>query len=510
MPNGSRKALLIERCALPACLLAQACLLLARLDLLPTWGDEHFTLVAAAQSFTGLLETIATEKNNPPLHTLLVHVWLRAPWPAAAVTAARALSVLFLLATTLLLDRLWLRKLGRSSRLWFLLLWATSPCVLLYARIARSYSLQLLFFTVAVSAALGLLGDPRKARKVLWFAAASAALLYTHYLPGLAILGAVALVMGWRAVRERQPGTAFSALVSIVLVGVLFIPWLPNLWAALGRMAQMEARPGASLPWATDVIRFGYCFFSFGFGETPPLWVLAGSLLVAPGIAYLLCRGARRPPGWLVLVLLAAIAAYIGAGRWVSFAFVPARLFFVLPFFLLLLVRGVERSPRTGSIVCCAMVLLSAGSAISYFRKNDFLNKAYILPYGEIAATVDQASTGKKAVVIADVCNTDPWPLSARLPKGIRIIPVTRESKLEDLRRRVDNAGADTVWYFRNTHDVSPGSLNLRLESQLAEGRRVRTHFFVPYSQRDRLLMKLLGWTERPTHYVQLSEISGP
>jgi hypothetical protein len=74
MPDGSRKALLIERCALPACLLTQACLLLARLDLLPAWGDEHFTLVAASQSLRGLLETIAVEKNNPPLHTLLVHV----------------------------------------------------------------------------------------------------------------------------------------------------------------------------------------------------------------------------------------------------------------------------------------------------------------------------------------------------------------------------------------------------------------------------------------------------
>jgi hypothetical protein len=507
MPDVPRHALRIERYALPLCLLAQACLLLARLDLLPVWGDEHFTLTAAFRSLTGLLETVAAEKNNPPLHTLLVHVWLQIPWPAAAVVAARALSVLFVLGATVVIDRFWLRQLGRSSRLWFLLLWATSPCVLLYARMARSYSLQLLLFALTLGAAMSLLGDPRRTRRVLWFAAGAAVLLYAHYLPGLAILGAVALAMGWRAIRERQPGIAFSALASVIVVGVLYVPWLPKLWTALDRMAHMEARPGASLPLATEGIRLGYCFFAFSFGETPPLWVLAGSLLVAPGIVYLLWKGARRPPGWLVLVLPVAIAAYVGAGRWVSFSFVPARLFFVLPFFLLLLVRGVERSRRTGWIVCSAMVLLSAGSAVSYFRKTDFLNKGYILPYGEVAAVIDQASTGKKAIVVADVCNTDPWPLSPWLSKEISIIPVARESTLADLRRQIDDAGAGTIWYFRNTHDTSPGGLNLHLESQLAEGRRVRTYFFVPYLQRDRLLMKLLGWTEQPTHYVQLLEM---
>ncbi len=233
MLGVSPRALRLERYVLPACLLAQACLLLTRLDLLPVWGDEYFTLLAASQSLKELLATLAAEKNNPPLHTLLVHFWLLIPWPAAASVAARALSVLFALGATIVIDRLWLRQLGRSGRLWFLVLWTLSPCVLLYARMSRSYSLQLLLFTMAMANAMYLLRDARRASRVLWFAAAAACLLYVHYLPGLAILAAAASLVTWRAIRERQPRMALSALVSIVLAGLLYAPWLAKLWVAL-------------------------------------------------------------------------------------------------------------------------------------------------------------------------------------------------------------------------------------------------------------------------------------
>jgi hypothetical protein len=508
MPDASRRALRLEWYVLPLCLLAQSCLLLARLDLLPAWGDEHFTLVAASRSVTGLLRIMEAEKNNPPLHPLLVHFWLQIPWPAAAIVAARALSVLFALATTVAVDRFWLRQLSRRGRLWFLLLWTMSPCLLLYARMTRSYSLQLLLFSLVLAAAMNLLRDARRAvHRVVLFAGAAVCLLYVHYLPGLAILATVALVLTWRAVRERRPKLAVAALASVLLAGVLYSPWLPQLRVALDRMARAEARPGASLPLATEVIRLGYWFFAFSFGETPPLWVLAGAILVAPGIAYLLWKGVRHPPEWLVLVLPVAIAGYCGAGRWVSFAFVPARLLFVLPFFLLLLVRGAEKTRRAGWIVCGAMVVLSAGSIASYFHKTDFLNKGYLLPYGEIARIINQGSAGEPAAVIADVCNTDPWPLASQLLEEIPFIVVSRESTLSGLRQQAAKTGASVIWCFRNTHDISPGGLNRRLESELAESRQVRTHLFVPYSQRDRWLMKLLGWAERPTHYVQLLEM---
>jgi hypothetical protein len=116
------------------------------------------------------------------------------------------------------------------------------------------------------------------------------------------------------------------------------------LWESLQRLAQAGAGTGAGARALDAGVALVYWFFSFYFGETPPLWVLAGAVLLTPGILYLLWRGAQRPPQWLWLLIPVAAAAYFGAGRWVAFSFLPARLLFLLPGFLALLVRGSTRS----------------------------------------------------------------------------------------------------------------------------------------------------------------------
>jgi len=489
------------------CLLAQACLLIPRLDLLPVWGDEHFTQIVAARSVTGVLDLIAREQNNPPLHSLLVHFWLLVPWPVSKIVAARALSVLFALAATVVIDRLWLRALERPARLWFLLLWTLSPCLVLYSRMARSYSLQLLIFALGLRAAVDLIQQPVSKRRIAVFVAGEAVLLYVHYLSGLALLASLVLILAWKALRRRQPAFLAAAGFSVLLVAALYAPWLPHLGTALGRMAGAQSPIAAAGPLMSEAVRLGYLGFSFAFGETPPLWVMACGLVVAPGVAFLALRGAGLRPAWLALAALAAIAAYPGAGRWVSFVFIPARLLFLLPFFLMLVASGAGRSPRAGRLVCAAMLCLSAGSIASYFRGADFLNKAYVLSYDEIAGLINANSGRTRAVLLADVWNTDPFPLAARIRRDIPLVLVRRGSTPDSLRKELEAAGAGVVWYFRNTHDTSSGGLNRRMENDLSRGRQVVRHLFVPYSSRDRFLMRLLGWRERPTHFIQLLEM---
>jgi len=202
-----------------------------------------------------------------------------------------------------------------------------------------------------------------------------------------------------------------------------------------------------------------------------------------------------------------AIAAYLGAGRWVSFVFVPARLLFLLPFFLLLVVNGATRSRCAGLVVLAALLCLSAGSIAGYFRQSDFLNKAYLLPYAEIASLINQRTGVERSVVIADTWNTDPYPLAGQLRPGIPLILVSRESTLSSLRQRVAAVDPGLVWYFRNAHDTSPGGINKRMEDELAAGRQVRPRFYVPYSRRDQIMMRLLGWPQQPSHLIQLLEI---
>lgn len=507
MPEASRPVSRLERHAVLLCLVLQACILLPSLNLLPVWGDEHFTVQAASRSLAGVWRTYADDQVNPPLHGLLVHFWLMLPWPVSKVVAARALSVLFALLATVAADRLLAKGLAPGARLAFLLLWTTSPCVLLFGRMARAYSLQVLLFLLALGAAVELLKNRRGTRSVLVFAAWETCLLYTHYVPGLALLCGLVVVSTWKALRNRDAGWIAPVLTAAALTGVLYVPWLPHLFVSLERLAHAGAETGAGARMLDAGVALGYWFFSFYFGETPPLWALAGAVLLTPGILYLLWRGAQRPPQWLWLLVPVALAAYFGVGRWVAFTFLPARLLFLLPGFLALLARGIERSGRPAWVVCGALMVLGLGSTSSYFRKTDFLNKGYLLPYDEIAEVIREGSGGERVVVVADACNLDPWPLLSQVGDRASVTLVGKKSTLRALEEGIEKEAGGTIWYFRSTHDTCPGGLNGQLERELERGRDLQRHLYVPYAARDRFLMKLLGWQERPTHYAELLEI---
>ncbi|HSB15644.1 MAG TPA: hypothetical protein VLE22_14390 [Bryobacteraceae bacterium] len=501
----------IERYALPLCLAVQAVLLFPQLDLLPVWGDEHYTIQTASQPLSGVLETVRREVNNPPLHPILVHFWLRGPWPGSTPIKARALSVLFALAATLLLDRLWLRPLPGRCRIWYLALWCLSPYMLLYSRMARAYTLQAALFCAALWFATRLFTGQGKLGLWLGFILTSLALLYVHYLPGMAVLASVAAVFLWKAVRERKPRLLGGLMASAGLIVILYLPWLLYLQAAMGRVARAAAYSPFGESVTSHALRLAYLFFSFHFGETPPEWVVAASVVLAPLLSFCLWKAAARPPVWFALLAITAVAGYLAASRWVSFAFVPARLVFVYPFFLLLLVLGLERAGRRLRVICLTgLVCLSAASIIQYFQREGFLNKAYLMPYDEAARLIQSGTPGTDTVVIVDMYNNDPWPLVARLPDGVRVVQVAPGRSFESLRSEVATQRARTVWYFRNTHDVSPGGINRKLETELSAGRQVRSHLFLPYSRLDRWMMQLLGWPERPTHVIQMLEIRGP
>ena len=133
----------------PAFLLTQASLLLYQLDLLDVWGDELSTLRVIASSWGDLLAVVQKD-IHPPLYFAAAKLWNQVGWPGNSILQTRALSALFCLLATFLIHRLWLRKAPISTRFWFLALWVLSPTLLLYSRMARSYSLQLACTVVAL------------------------------------------------------------------------------------------------------------------------------------------------------------------------------------------------------------------------------------------------------------------------------------------------------------------------------------------------------------------------
>src|SRR5262249_54211684 len=155
------------------------------------------------------------------------HYWLLVPLGLSPAVQMRLLSVAFGLGATVAVDRCWARRLPGAGRRWFLVLWVFSPCLLLYSRMGRSYSLQVLVVSVATYLAWRLKVESSK-RNLFWHSAGVVVALYTHYVPGLALLAAGSLALGGQR-RWRE----LLASVGLVLAGCT--PWLIYLSSSLQR-----------------------------------------------------------------------------------------------------------------------------------------------------------------------------------------------------------------------------------------------------------------------------------
>jgi hypothetical protein len=263
-------------------------------------------------------------------------------------------------------------------------------------------------------------------------------------------------------------------------------------------------------------IKLTYWFTSFTFGEVFPAWAILLGTVVGPGALWLLWHGLKlsrqdaKPwhPPWLALVAVIAVIGYLGATAWVTFAFVGARLLFIFPFYLLLLLAGRERKPRVGTVICTGLIVVSLGSLTAYFSKEGFLNQGYLVPFGEIARRVREHSSGN-ALMLVEGYNTDPSPLLAALAGHIEMIKIRGESTETLAAQYVNERRHDTIWYLRNTHDISPDGVVARIESEAAAHHEAEEHLFVPYSSADRWVAHLLRWPPE-THHYRLTEFRKP
>ena len=429
----------VSRLALPLALLVQAALLFSALDRFSPWGDELFTLGMVTRPLGDMLVGLGADVH-PPLFFLLAR--LLPPDPAWQ----RLPGVIFALASTVALDRLYLGASGgagpdvlrgprgaRSSvpdragpetlavspasswpgapsshpragsaadpdlRWRTLLLWALSPALLLYAPMARSYSLQVLLVLLAVA---GLFRLQRGENGWALALAGLVPLAWTHYLPTLAI-GSVALLRGNKQVRIA---TAI-ALVSLA-------PWAPEARDALTLWWQ---RAGGYLvsgnPIFEHVPRLGWWALTFTVGESSPGDALFGLVLALPFVLLAALRGSWRRPE-LPLVLLVALVGYVGVARWSSYPFVPARMLFLLPFFVIAVARGLG---RTGTAALALLQLVAVGAWID----GSLLNRGYATPHREMAAAITPCDR-----LIVDTANSDDTALRRYLPPGCDVLAV--------------------------------------------------------------------------------------
>ena len=391
------------------------------LQLLPVWTDELSTLTTVAHPVREIIP-IVQQDTHPPLYYILLRGWTKVPQPWSGIASLRAFSAFWALLATLLLHLFWTRTRESSLERWIcLVLFALSPCLLLYGRMARSYTMQV---TLALLS-LGLLRKWMLAPQVLRFGVTSAvamvSLLYTHYLPGVAILAGFALI-GWRCLGEVRAGIFLMATV------LGYLPWLINLseairrWQEATRFSATYTLTGNAA--AEQILKIGFGVVSLTIGES----FLAISLLLTPVLVLMAILGVRKSlhegsREFTAMLGIAAVVGYLGVSRWVSYPFIPARLLWLLPFLSGAIALGIVhlRRPAWRQAAVVAVVLSYLGSTVLYFRRENFLNLGYAAPLEEIADTLNRTAQPHD-VILVDSYNTDFLALGMYLSDRTRII----------------------------------------------------------------------------------------
>jgi hypothetical protein len=479
--------LYVQRHPLIWALPLQSLLLLSNLGLLDPWGDEWSTLTTQVSQ--------SIDPMHPPLYHVLLHYWDQLPWTLSPVATMRAMSAVWALVATIVIYALWLRREGPRFQAMFLALWTLSPCLLLHARMARSYSMQLALASLAIYAALLWAEQPRNWKRLLAYLGSNTALLYTHYLSGLSVAAGVCVTF---MLKKRFT----LAAAQITLLVVLFAPWIPALSSSLRYwIDSSQSHEGGNII-SDQIVRLAYLFVSFSFGETVSTLSLMLSVILTPFVIYALWRGVATRPNWLPIVLTSSGIAWIGVSRFGQFVFTPAHLLFILPFFLFLIVRGMNR------LVFVALLVLYAGADYAYFTSSGFLVKPYATPYQEMANVIRDRSRGQNVIVAVDPFGAFAEPLLRRLGDSVPVIVLDDESSAREVLKAASNgaSGPRPILLWRQTGDVSPGAFVTKLEQDLSVGHEVRHYEFVAYSLLERWARRLLRGPGQPEYYYRLSE----
>jgi hypothetical protein len=203
---------------------------------------------------------------------------------------------------------------------------------------------------------------------------------------------------------------------------------------------------------------------------------------------------------------VACSIAWVGASRFEQFVFLPAHLLFALPFFLILILRNMNR------LAFAALLVLYASADYAYFARSGFLVKAYAIPYKEMADVIRVESRGKKVLVAVDTHDSIYRPLLNHLGDNAQVMLVTDETSSRAVMEaaRLEHSGPSTIFLWRRTRDVSAGGFVTKLEQNLSVGREVRQREFVAYSQPERWARRLLRGSGQPDYYYRLSEFRMP
>jgi mannosyltransferase len=445
------------------------------IDAQSIWYDEGLSIYYAQGTLTQLLQRVS-QSEHPPLHALLLHLWIGACGDSEL--SVRLLSAWWGVLAVALLHRLG-RRFAPTVGLLAALLLAISPFATWYSQETRGYMLSLALTVAAVDAAWQLFPALSSAhpteptRRWLPYAAyvgCATAALYAHVYSGWALLGLNVAFLAHQ-VRSRRDVPAPESrpnllrwIAAQLAVLVLFAPWLPF----VARQLDVNATYWhGAVGWRQIVTR---TWAAFSAGEIlDGAWARAAMwaflVLVAAGTLALARRRSTRL-SWPVLWLwLAAPLLFQIALNHAVPKFAPRYLLSALPAFLLLastgafwLFQAVSRhlSGMQGWMAAALLVTVTAtiGGATARSLGTQYADDRFYRPdFRAVARYIDAQSAPGDLIVLLGGHSYPAFTYYYRgplpvLPLPDELIPTTREPvdvrALQGLDQAI--AGRQRLW----------------------------------------------------------------
>jgi 4-amino-4-deoxy-L-arabinose transferase-like glycosyltransferase len=450
-----------KTCSLVICLLAFG-LLVYHLDEPSLWGDEARTAEWVERltqgDFRSLLDpSVPHWLSHPPFYFLCLWIWIA--FTGVSEFTLRFLSVVFGMLCVAMLYPLGTKMASRRVALIAMGLMATSPFLVMYSRIARLYSLELLLTLISYWFFCQLLQGPNTLAKWVGYIVSSALAIYTEYLVAF-VLAAQAVVALARIRRHRQLVLQFFA--SQMAVVLLFAPWIPvtmRLTAAVQSAPPAFPRTGLT-HWLLSLV---HPFFAWSVGETIYPWNpagIVGTILVAwlvyrgllstmemanheaiepiapeetaksevtenQPVSPKLCLGSSWIPLGLAFPVFILLPLFLSVvtNRCIltekSFLDVANKAIFCVPFIYLLVARGIWTITRSRWRLLVATVLgLVLGMSITnYYAGREFHNPTQALPTKAIAGVIGQQTEPGDIFVSAPTIGLDHY-ISNEVPEA--------------------------------------------------------------------------------------------
>jgi Dolichyl-phosphate-mannose-protein mannosyltransferase len=352
------------RAGVGGCVVAVGAFLALRLTAWPPHEDETLALFIGRGSLDGLLDTVLGERGGAPLHFVLA--WLVAHL-GGGLTALRAVSAVFALASIPLVAALAARLAGRTAAVLAAALASASWVLLFHGVYARMYSVFLFASALSYLALLAALRAGGRRAWALWVAASLLCVATHPY--GALVLASQGVFVALVRERLREAALAFG---TVAVLGIPF--WITDVVLA-GRFDVEVGGGGEKLGGPLPVAAYlGRVAADFSAGP----WALPVVLPLAAVGAWQLAR--RRPRSALLVAAVFATptAAFLLARVGGAASPESRHLIFALPFFVTLVGAGLvgvarAREPRGVALVAAAAGALVVGELAWAWQKTPAL-----------------------------------------------------------------------------------------------------------------------------------------